>query len=117
MSDFGADTSDFDSDFRAGLSDYASDFRAESNDYASDFCDFPGDSDRDFGSEARHSSHRTAGMEGPEPADAETAPSIRPQGRKGGGKLAAQAASHGAGETPRHKAINKAHSARVAVGI
>ena len=91
MSDFGADACDFHSDF-------ASDFRTEGSDYASDFCDFPGDSDSDFGSEARHSSHRTAGMEGPEPAAAETAPPIRPQGRKGGGELAAQAASNGSAD-------------------
>lgn len=94
MSDFGADTSDFHSDFRAELSDYASDFRTEGSDYASDFCDFTGDSDRDFNREVRNSSPRTAGMEGPEPAAAETAPPIRPQGRKGVCKLAAQAESN-----------------------
>lgn len=65
MSDFGANTSDFDSDFRAGLSDYASDFRTEGNDYASDFRDFTGDSDSDFNREVRHSRRRTAGTEGP----------------------------------------------------
>lgn len=32
MSDYGANTGDFDSDFRAAVSDYAS-----------DFCDYPGD--------------------------------------------------------------------------
>ena len=81
MSDFGAGTCDFHSD------------------YASDFCDFPGNSGSDFGREVRHSSHRTAGMEGPEPAAAEPAPpirgqpSIRPQGNENGGKLAAHRAS------------------------
>lgn len=63
MSDFGADTSDFDSDYRAELSDYAS-----------DFCDFPGDSDSDFNREARHSGSRPDGMEGPDPEAAESAP-------------------------------------------
>ena len=85
------------SDFGVGACDFHSD-------YASDFCDFPGDSGSDFGNEARHSSPRTDGMEGSEPAAAETAPpirgqpSIRPQGRKGGGKLAAQAASNSTGD-------------------
>lgn len=91
MSDFGAGACDFHSDF-------ASNFRAEGSDYASDFCDFPGDSDSDFGSEERHSGSLADGMEGPDPAAAETAPPIRPQGRKGGGKLAAQAASNGAAD-------------------
>lgn len=98
--DFWGKTSGFRSDFGADTCDFHSD-------YASDFCDFPGDSGSDFGSdfgsEARHSSPRTAGTEGPEPAAAETAPpirgqpSIRPQGRKGGGELAAhcKAATHG----------------------
>ena len=59
------------SDFGAGACDFHSD-------YASDFCNFPGNYDNsDFGREARHSSPRTAGMEGPEPAAAETAPPIR----------------------------------------
>lgn len=94
--------SDFRSDFAADTGDFCSDFCTEANDYACDFCGFPGDSGSDFGSEARHSSPRTPGMEGPEPAAAETAPpirdqpAIRPQGRKGGGKLAARAASNGA---------------------
>ena len=74
MGDFGASTSDFDSDYRAELSDYAIDFRKEGNDYASDFCDFTGDSDRDFNREVRNSGSRADGMEGPDPADAETAP-------------------------------------------
>lgn len=74
MSDFGANTSDFDSDFRAGLSDYASDFRTESNDFGSDFRDFTGDSDSDFNREVRHRIHRTAGMEDPDQAAEETAP-------------------------------------------
>lgn len=74
MSDFGANTSDFDSDFRAELSDYASDFCTERNDYASDFCDFPGDSDGDFNREVRHSGIRADGMAGPDPAAAETEP-------------------------------------------
>ena len=84
MSDFGANTSDFDSDFRAGLSDYASDFR-----------DFTGDSGSDFGREVRHSGSRTAGMDGAETAAAYTAP---PYGHKRGCKLSAQAASHGHGD-------------------
>lgn len=83
MSDFGANTCDFHSDFRAGLSDYAS-----------DFCDFPGDSGSDFSIEVRHSGSRTDGMEGPDQEAADTAP---PEGPKGGGKLSAQAASHGVG--------------------
>lgn len=59
MSDFGANTSDFDSDFLA-----------EGNDYASDFCDFPGGSGSDFGREVRHSGSWTDGTDGPDPAAA-----------------------------------------------
>lgn len=93
MSDFGADTCDFHSDF-------ASDFRAESNDYASDFRDFPGD----FGGASR------TAKQPPETPDrhrrSRGQPPTRPQGHKGGGKLAAHAASRSAGDntTPQgHK--------------
>lgn len=68
MSDFGAWACDFHSDF-------ASDFRTESNDYASDF-------PRDFGGEPRTAKQ----------------PPTRTPGNKGGGKLAAKAVSHGAGD-------------------
>lgn len=85
MSDFGADACDFRSDF-------ASDFRPESNDYASDFRDFPGD----FGGELRTAKQPP---ETPETAPPEqAAPLTRQQVNENGGKLAAQAASHGAGD-------------------
>ena len=80
MSDFGAGACDFHSDF-------ASDFHTEGNDYASDFRDFPGDFSGDFGGGPR--------TEKPPPEATETAP---PEGHKRGGKQAAQAASHGAGD-------------------
>ena len=77
MSDFGAGSCDFHSDF-------ASDFRTEGNDYAGDFCGEP----------------RTA-MQPPEaprpPRRSRGQPPTRQQENKDGGKLAAQAASHGAG--------------------
>lgn len=55
------------SDFGAGACDFHSDF-------ASDFRDFTGDSDGDFNRYVRNSGSRTDGMEGPDPAAAETAP-------------------------------------------
>lgn len=87
MSDFGAWACDFHSDF-------ASDFRTEGNDYAGDFRDFPGD----FGGEPRTAKQP--------PETPETAPPEQAAPRQGnratraahdGGKLAAQAESHGAG--------------------
>lgn len=114
MSDFGANTSDFDSDFRAGLSDYASDFCTEGNDYASDFCDFPGDSGSDFGREVRQSGPREDGMDGSEPAASETAPpqidSRRAVTREAASWQRKRQATE-TGTTPRHKAINNAYSA------
>lgn len=88
MSDFGAGNCDF-------HSDYASDFRTEGSDYASDFRDFPGDFSGDFGGEPRTAkqppeTHETAPPEQGTAADKAT-------GDKDGGKLAEQAASHGAG--------------------
>ena len=56
MSDFDANTSDFD------------------RDYASDFCDFTGDSNSDFNREVRHSGSRADGMEGPDQEAEETEP-------------------------------------------
>lgn len=82
MSDFGADACDFHSD------------------YASDFRDFPGD----FGGASR------TAKQPPETPDrhrrSRGQPPTRPQGHKGGGKLAAHAASRSAGDntTPQgHK--------------
>lgn len=72
MSDFGAGTCDFHSD------------------YGSDFRDFPGD----FGGAPRTAKQPP---ETPETAPSEqAAPPTRPQVNENGGKLAAQAASHGA---------------------
>lgn len=87
MSDFGAGACDFHSDF-------ASDFRTEGNDYASDFRDFPGDFSGGFSGEPLTAKqppetpgrHRRSRGQSP----------TRPQGNKDGGKLAAQAVSHGA---------------------
>lgn len=120
MSDFGANTSDFDSDFRAELSDYAIDFRKEGNDYASDFCDFTGDSNSDFNREVRHSGSRTDGMEGPDPAAAETAPPQIDSRRIVTRESASWQRNRQATEqwkTSRHKAVNNAHSASGAAAV
>lgn len=82
------------SDFGAGTCDFASDFRAESNDYASDFRDFSGDFSGDFGGGPRTAKQPPDATETAPPEQA--APPTRPQVNENGGKLAAQAASHGA---------------------
>lgn len=61
-------------------------------------------------------------MEGPEPVAAETAPpirghpSIRPQGRKGGGNLAAQAASNSTGDNATPQAHEQGQQAKRSCG-
>lgn len=92
MSDFGANTSDFDSDFRAELSDYASDFRAEGNDYARDFCDFPATliaTLEERYSIAVHGRKAWGGRPGSR-IDRAAVDRQPPGGHKGGGKLSAQ---------------------------
>lgn len=90
MSDFGAGACDFHSDF-------GSDFRTESNDYASDFRDFPGDFSGDFGGGPRTAKQPPEPPQPPRPhRRSRVQPPTTPQGNKDGGKLAAQAVSHGA---------------------
>lgn len=76
------------SDFGAGACDFHSDF-------ASDFRDFPGDFSGDFGGEPRTAKQppETPGRH----RRSRVQPPTKPQENKDGGKLAAQAASHGAG--------------------
>lgn len=97
------------SDFGANTSDYASDFREGSSDYSSDFCDFPVGSDSDFTRDVRHSGSRTAGTEGPPGSRIDRAAVDRqpPEWNKRGGKLAAQAASNGAGENATPQGNNQ----------
>ena len=96
MSDFGAGTSDFHSD------------------YASDFHDFPGD----FGGEPRTEKQPP---ETPETAPPEqgTAADESPgkHGRRQAGRAPRKRQYTEQGKTARHKATNKAYSARGAVGI
>lgn len=119
MSDFGADTCDFHSDF-------ASDFRTESNDYASDFRDFPGGFSGDFGGAPRpHQKPRPAwrdhadspNQSAPAPQGPATPPRARGGARWRQAGSTPQSGNARRGAMPRHKAINKAHSARVAAAM
>lgn len=91
---FWGKTSDFRSDFAADTGDFRSDFCTEANDYASDFCDFPGDFSGDFGGEPRTAKQPPEATETAPPEQA--APPTKQQVNENGGKLAAQAVSHGA---------------------
>lgn len=107
MSDFAAGTSDFHSDF-------ASDFRTGSNDYASDFRDFPGD----FGGAPRTEKQPPEATENAPPeqwtaADEATAE----HGRRQAGSAPHKRQYTEQGKTPRHKAINKGHSASGAAAV
>ena len=107
MSDFGAGTSDF-------HGDYASDFRTEGSDYASDFRDFPGD----FGGEPRTAKQPPEATETAPPeqgTDADKA--TGEQGRRQAGSAPHKRQYTEPVTTPRHKAINKAYSARGAAAV
>lgn len=118
MSDFGADTCDFHSDF-------ASDFRTESDDYASDFRDFPGDFSGDFSGAPRpHQKPRPAWRDHADSpnqsAPAPQGPATPPRAR-GGARWRQAGSTPQSGNVrraaPRHKAINKAYSARRAAAM